>query len=57
MRVEDVEFDKKSTRLKPLLTPKHEYDRFEFCKYKLNDCTNTFVDNYDCVHINKNGLI
>ena len=53
MRVEDDEFDKKSTRLKPLLTPKHEYDRFEFCKSKLNDFTHTFVDNYDSVHIDK----
>ena len=53
MREEGDDFDKKSTRLKPSLTPKHEYDRFEFCKSKLNDFTNTFVDNYDSVHIDE----
>ena len=54
MRVEDDEFGKKSTQLKLLLTLKHEYDCFKFCKYKLNDFTNTFfVDNYDSVHIDE----
>ena len=53
MEEEDNDFDKKSTRLKPLLTPKHEYNRFEFCKSILNDFTDTFVDNYNSVHIDK----
>ena len=53
MKEEGDDFDKKSTRLKPLLTSKHEYDRFEFCKSKLNDFTHTFVDNYDSVHIDE----
>ena len=39
--------------MKPLLTPKYEYDCFEFCKSKFNDLTNTFVDNYDSVHIDE----
>ena len=37
IKEEGDDFDKKTTRLKPLLTPKHEYDCFELCKSKLDE--------------------
>ena len=54
MRVEDDEFDKKSTRLKPFVTLKHKCNCFEFYKSTLNYLTYTFVDNYDSLLMDEN---
>ena len=43
MRIEDDEFDRKSTRLKPLLKSENKHDCCEFCKSKINNLT--YLDN------------